>query len=155
MRGANAPVCTQTGGCVMDRVSLKQWSILGAVLPTIVLIAMTLIKTGGVWEYALDDVYIHLAMSEQLWQGGYGVNHGEYASASLSILYSYLLAPLSPFGFHPYWSLILGLVGLVASAILWARVLVFASDGASAAMRWALIALAALGPFFLVGRTWC
>jgi hypothetical protein len=133
----------------MERISLKQWSILGAVLPTLVLIAMTLAKTGGVWEYALDDVYIHLAMSEQLWQGGYGVNAGEYASASSSILYSYLLAPFSPFGFHAYWPLILGLAGLVASAILWARVLGFASDGASAAMQWALIALAALGPLFL------
>lgn len=133
----------------MEPGRLKLCAILGAVLPTLVLIAMTLAKTGGVWEYALDDVYIHLAMSEQLWQGGYGVNSGEFASASSSILYSYLLAPFSPFGFHAYWPLVLGLAGLGASAILWARLLVFASDGASGAMRWALIALAALGPLFL------
>lgn len=126
-----------------------QWSILGAVLPTLALIVMTLMKTGGVWEYALDDVYIHLAMSEQLWNGGYGVNAGEYASASSSVLYSYLLAPLSPFGFHAIWPLVIGLVTLVASAVLWARVLKVAAEGASVAMHWALLALAILGPAFL------
>ena len=83
---------------MMDR-RFTLWAAAGAVLPTMILIVMTLIKTGGVWEYALDDVYIHLAMSDQLWNGGYGVNAGEYASASSSILYSYLLAPVSPFRF--------------------------------------------------------
>ena len=126
-----------------------QWSILGAVLPTLALIAMTLMKTGGVWEYALDDVYIHLAMSEQLWNGGYGVNAGEYASASSSVLYSYLLAPFTPFGFHTYWPLVIGLIMLVGSAVLWARVLKVAAEGASVAMQWALLALAILGPAFL------
>jgi hypothetical protein len=135
---------------MMERMSFSQLSLIGAVGPTVILIAMTLMKTGGVWEYALDDVYIHLAMSEQLWNGGYGVNAGEYASASSSILYSYLLAPLSPFGFHSFWPLCLGLGSLVASAILWARVLVIASTaGATQAWHWSLVALAALGPLFL------
>lgn len=133
----------------MERQMYLQWSILGAVLPTVALIVMTLMKTGGVWEYALDDVYIHLAMSEQLWNGGYGVNAGEYASASSSVLYPYLLAPLSPFEFHAYWPLVIGLVTLVASAVLWARVLKVAAEGASVPMHWALLALAALGPAFL------
>ncbi len=133
----------------MERQKLMQWSILGAVVPTLVLIAMTLMKTGGVWEYALDDVYIHLAMSEQLWNGGYGVNAGEYASASSSVLYSYLLAPFTPFGFHAYWPLVIGLVTLLASAVLWARVLRDAETGASVPMQWAVLALAVLGPVFL------
>lgn len=134
---------------MMERQMLTQWSILGAVLPTLVLIVMTLMKTGGVWEYALDDVYIHLAMSEQLWNGGYGVNPGEFASASSSVLYSYLLAPFTPFAFHAYWPLVIGLVTLVASAVLWARVLREAETGTTVPMQWALLALAILGPAFL------
>ncbi|RYH10669.1 hypothetical protein [Tropicimonas sp. IMCC6043] len=39
---------------------------------------------AGVFEYPLDDVYIHLAVAEQIASGGYGVNPGEYASASSS-----------------------------------------------------------------------
>lgn len=133
----------------MTRFSLQQWSLIGAIVPTLILILMTLMKTGGTWEYALDDVYIHLAMSEQLWQGGYGVNAGEYASASSSILYSYILAPFSPFSFHSYWPLVVGLLALIASAILWARVLTEASIFATPPMQWAILALAGLGPMFL------
>lgn len=127
----------------MERQRFITWLILGAGLPTLVLIAMTLMKTGGAWEYALDDVYIHLAMFEQLWSGGYGVNAWEYDSASSTVLYSYLLALLSPFGFHAYWPLVIGLIPLVASAVLRAWVLREAETGVSAPMQWVLLALTA------------
>jgi hypothetical protein len=48
---------------------------------------------AGVFEYPLDDVYIHLAMAEKIAQGTYGVNLGEPASASSSIVYPFLLLP--------------------------------------------------------------
>jgi len=48
---------------------------------------------AGVFEYPLDDVYIHLAMAEKIARGTYGVNLGEPASASSSILYPFLLLP--------------------------------------------------------------
>lgn len=133
----------------MARQNFVLWSVLGAVVPTVGLIVMTLIMTGGVWEYALDDVYIHLAMSEQLWNGGYGVNAGEYASASSSVLYSYLLAPFTPFEFHTYWPLVIGLVTLVIGAVLWAQVLREAETGASVPMQQMLLVLAIVGPAFL------
>ena len=41
-------------------------------------------------------------MAEQLAQGGYGVNAGEYASASSSILYSFLLTPFAGTELHRY-----------------------------------------------------
>jgi len=47
-------------------------SLLGALLPMLLMVAMTLMRTGGGWEYVLDDDYIHLAISEQLALGGYG-----------------------------------------------------------------------------------
>ncbi|WP_413873937.1 hypothetical protein [Albidovulum sp.] len=48
---------------------------------------------AGVFEYPLDDVYIHLAMAEKIARGTYGVNLGDPASASSSILYPFLLLP--------------------------------------------------------------
>ncbi len=62
-----------------------------ALLTFMVYVAIAMVRNGGAFEYALDDVYIHLAMAEQLFQGGYGVNADEYASASSSPLYSFLL----------------------------------------------------------------
>ncbi|MCB2137076.1 MAG: hypothetical protein KDE08_14205 [Rhodobacteraceae bacterium] len=48
---------------------------------------------AGVFEYPLDDVYIHLAMAANIAKGTYGVNAGEAASAASSILYPFLLVP--------------------------------------------------------------
>lgn len=48
---------------------------------------------AGVFEYPLDDVYIHLAMASEMARGGYGVNSGDLASAASSALYPLLLMP--------------------------------------------------------------
>ncbi len=66
-------------------------AILGALIAFGALVAVSMILNNGVFEYALDDVYIHLAMAEQLFAGGYGVNAGEIASAASSPLYPLLL----------------------------------------------------------------
>ncbi len=52
---------------------------------------VAMVLNAGRFEYALDDAYIHLAMAEQIFAGGYGVNPGEYASAASSPLYPLLL----------------------------------------------------------------
>lgn len=124
-------------------------SLLGAVAPVVLLVVLTLIKTGGVWEYALDDVYIHLAMSEQVAKGAYGVNAGESASASSSILYSYLLAPFADFHWHAYVPLAIGLLALLGAAVLWARLLAASEIWTDPVWDKALLALALLGPVFL------
>lgn len=126
---------------------LNVMALFGAFVPMLVFVAMTLARTGGVFEYALDDVYIHLAMSEQVAQGGYGVNAGEYASASSSILYSYLLAPFAGFSWHHWWPLALGIGALAAAAILWARVLTIAAEQGGNTVL--LVALALGGPLFM------
>lgn len=132
-----------------DRQRLTLLSIIGAVVPTVAVILLTLRATGGVWEYALDDVYIHLAMSDGIARGEYGVNVGEAASASSSILFSYLLAPFSGTGFHVYWPLVLGLLGLLAAAILWGRILAEAAARNGDNPAWLLAAMALAGPLFL------
>lgn len=121
----------------------------GAALPALVLIALILRATGGVWEYALDDVYIHLAMSEGLLRGEYGVNAGEPASASSSILYSYLLAPFAGTGLHVWWPLVIGLASLLAAGALWGDIMAEAAVLAPPERRWLAPALALLAPVFL------
>lgn len=49
----------------------------------------------GHFTYTLDDPYIHLALAENLLQGHYGVNSGEFSAASSSILWPFIVAPLS------------------------------------------------------------
>ena len=76
-------------------------------------------RTGGVFVYALDDPYIHLALAEQLARGHYGINYSEASSPSSSLLWPVLLAPLSGHAVQVYLPLILNvLFGLVAAALI-------------------------------------
>jgi hypothetical protein len=69
--------------------------------------------------YALDDPYIHLALSEQIAHGHYGINPGEPASPSSSILWPFLLAPLAGHASHIYLPLALNIVfGSLATLLI-------------------------------------
>jgi hypothetical protein len=78
-------------------------------------LAAMLLLGGGRFSYILDDPYIHLAVSEELSRGGYGINPGEAASPSSSILWPILLAPFSGFDWHRHVPLILN-TGLALAA---------------------------------------
>lgn len=104
--------------------------------------------TEGVFEYPLDDVYIHLAMASQIANGGYGVNAGEYASAASSILYPLLLTPFADSDLQRYLPLFWNLVGLLAASFLWGRLLLEAGF-ASRRLAPLGILLAAFGPLAL------
>ena len=83
----------------------------------VVLYAMALVVagfavSGGVFSYSLDDAYIHLAMSEGIARGGYGINRGEAAAAASSILYPFLLAPFAGTWAHEFAPLALNCIGL-------------------------------------------
>ena len=62
------------------------------------IIALLRLNNGHL-VYTLDDPYIHLALAENIINGHYGVNLGEFSAPSLSILWPFLLAP---FSFSPY-----------------------------------------------------
>ncbi len=111
----------------------------------VVLQALALRAAGGVFEYPLDDVYIHLAMADSLARGEYGINAGEYASAASSAIYPLLLLPIVPPELQRLLPLFWNVVGLVLSALLWARALLAAGYGAPP-LRAAGLALALLGP---------
>ena len=134
---------------MIGRRYLLALSLAGALVPTAVLIMLTLRATGGIWEYALDDVYIHLAMSEGVARGEYGVNAGEPASASSSILFSYLLAPFAGTAFHVWWPLVIGLAALVGAASLWARIMDEATALAAPELWWLPAVMAVGAPVFM------
>mgnify|MGYP001821152948 CR=1 FL=1 len=58
----------------------------------LVTLVVSLKETQGHLVYSLDDPYIHLALAESILEGEYGINSGEYASPSSSILYPFLMA---------------------------------------------------------------
>jgi len=69
---------------------------------------------GAQLVYSLDDIYIALAIAESIAEGGYGINRGEFVSASSSIIYPLLLLPGVGTTLHEWTPL---LVNVVATGI--------------------------------------
>jgi hypothetical protein len=90
-------------------------AVAGAVLGFVAL-QLAAFRIAGVFEYPLDDVYIHLAMASGMAGGTYGVNAGEAASAASSMLYPVLLMPFSGTEAQRMLPLVWNLVGLGLSA---------------------------------------
>lgn len=82
------------------------------------LLALSLRQTGGVLTYTLDDPHIHLALAEQILTGHYGINPGEVASPSSSMLFPLLLALLLAIGLGEAAPLVLALTGQAAAVWL-------------------------------------
>ena len=101
-------------------------ALFGVTVWFVVLQARGLAWSNGVFEYPLDDVYIHLAIAEQIAMGGYGVNAGEYTSPGSSPLYPLLLTPFAGSEAQRWLPLVWNIVGLVAVALLWGRVIAHA-----------------------------
>lgn len=79
-------------------------------LGTLVILAASLMLTNGTFIYSMDDPYIHLAVSEEIIRGNYGINIRERSSPSSSIIYAYLMAPFVWIGAGNYAQYILNLV---------------------------------------------
>ncbi|WP_456390296.1 hypothetical protein [Profundibacter sp.] len=125
--------------------SIRLLSVLSAFSVLVALEAMALVQTGGYFEYPLDDVYIHLAIAETIWAGGYGVNIQEYAAAASSPLYPVLLLPVAGLELQRFMPLVWNIIGLGLSAWLWAELLLAGGYGAGKMRRFGW-ALAVLGP---------
>lgn len=100
--------------------------VVGACLPLALIAAAVLVgivaANGGMFVYTLDDPYIHLALSERIARGHYGLNAGEFAAPSSSILFPFLLAPFANASFHAYVPLFINLAALVAAVALLLRI---------------------------------
>lgn len=76
--------------------------------------AAVLAANDGHFTYSLDPAtYTHLAVAQQILQGGYGVSPGEASAPSSSILFPYLVALLSWAGAGLYGPLVLNLGALL------------------------------------------
>ncbi len=102
---------------------------------------------AGLFEYPLDDVYIHLAIAEQIARGTYGVNAGEVTSAASSMLYPLLLASTEG-PLQRYLPVLWNMLGVVAAGFLWGLLLREAGLARGAPRRTGVI-LAVVGPIGL------
>ena len=82
------------------------------------LFATVLVRTGGHFSYCLDDPYIHLALAERIRHGLYGVNAGEPASPSSSILWPLLFVPFAGTALMPWLPLLVNVCCGAATAWL-------------------------------------
>jgi len=121
----------------------------GALALYAILVVATIIATGGVFEYPLDDPYIHLALAEQIAQGNYGINAGEMSSPGSSPLFPLLLTPFAGSPVQRFLPALWNLVGLAVSAWLWGRLL-FEAGYARVGWRRFGYAIAGLGPAVLL-----
>ena len=104
--------------------------VLGAAVALAVLalmIAESMRRAGWVFEYPLDDVYIHLAMAGGIAHGTYGINPGEAASASSSILYPFLLLPFPGTSLQRFLPLAWNALAVTALGALWGRAIALAT----------------------------
>src|SRR5205807_1331441 len=94
-------------------------------LLTAAVLAQAAARGGGVFVYALDDAYIHLAVARSVAESGtWGLRAGEFASASSSPLWTVTLAGLIRlFGAQPLLPLILNLCLSVVAVVLAAGLL--------------------------------
>ncbi|WP_347310367.1 hypothetical protein [Defluviimonas sp. SAOS-178_SWC] len=99
---------------------------------------------AGVFEYPLDDVYIHLAMASNIAHGTYGVNAGEAASAASSILYPFLLVPFPDTEFQRLLPLFWNALAVAGCGWVWGRIV--AEAGLSGKLG---TISAAAGPIYL------
>lgn len=115
-----------------------------AALGTFVVLQAVAWQIAGLFEYPLDDVYIHLAMAAHIAQGHYGVNASEAASAASSILYPLLLVPFSASEVQRWLPLLWNALSVAAVGALWGMAL--ARSGLSAGQR---LGFALAGPVAL------
>jgi hypothetical protein len=105
-------------------------AVFGGLLAFAVLNAAAIWRSVGGFEYPLDDVYIHLAVAEQIAHGGYGVNAGEFASAASSPLYPFLLSPFADSSMQRWYPLFWNVASLIAASALFGLAVARANMGA-------------------------
>ncbi|SDF25341.1 hypothetical protein [Terriglobus roseus] len=90
-------------------------------LTAIAVMLMIVLLRAPHFSYTLDDPYIHLALAQNIAIGHYGINPGETTSPSSSVLWPFLLAPLSRTIVAEWVPLFLNMVFSLGTCILLAR----------------------------------
>lgn len=92
-----------------------------AIVFVLLMLGASLYETNGTFTYTIDDPYIHLTLARNIAEGHYGINMGEFASPSSSILWPFLLAPFANTPFFVWVPFMINGVAfvLVAQLIYW------------------------------------
>ncbi len=112
-------------GSVFTRFHHRALRISLAVLMVAILtecVAILLINSGF-FVYTLDDPYIHLALAENIVQGHYGINAGEYSAPSSTILWPFILAPLAGSMLGAYVPLLINILAAIGTLVVFVRIL--------------------------------
>ncbi len=108
----------------------------------------------GIFTYSLDDPYIHLALAQRIAQGFYGINPGQIAAPSSSVLWPFLMALFAWTSFFEYIPLALNLVFAAATVWVYREIAFLVLDGLSDGARKlnaALIAILLIPTTNLIG----
>lgn len=81
----------------------------------VLVVVFSVESSGGYLIYTLDDPYIHLAVAENILNGGYGINTGEYAAPSSSILYPFILCVPELIGLREKGPLVINVVAMAGA----------------------------------------
>ena len=103
-----------TSTLALERLLLFGVSATGLAIVATILV-WCLATTHGVFVYTMDDPYIHLALSEHIARGHYGINDGEYSSPASSILYPLLLTIGAGSRFHDLLPLALNVAATIVT----------------------------------------
>ena len=101
---------------------------------------------NGTFIYTLDDPYIHLALSDQIRHGNYGLYPGTHAAPSSSILFPFLLSVAAGTPLHPYFPLVINIGALFFTLEVMRRFLLhlkLGQDDFAIAVQAAVVALMA------------
>jgi hypothetical protein len=79
--------------------------------------------SDGEFGYSLDDPYIHLALAEGIRRGEYGINPGEFASPSSSVLWPFLLVPFQTTALAQIAPLLINLLATAGAVLALQQVL--------------------------------
>ena len=77
---------------------------------------------GGHFNYTIDDPYIHLALAERIRGGHYGINPGEPAAPSSTILWPFLIAPFAGSGIVEYLPFLIGIAAISATTVVYYKI---------------------------------
>lgn len=103
-----------------------RWLIFTLVLFAFYMAALLYWVTEGftIFNYTLDDPYIHLKLAGNILRGHYGFNVSEVSAPSSSIIWPFLLAPFSRFSFYEYVPLFINMISsLILAAVLYLALL--------------------------------
>lgn len=98
--------------------NILSWPVLVLLLVILAELSAILVLNDGHFMFALDDPYIHLSLAENIRHGHYGVNAGEYAAPSSSILWPFLIAPMAASEYASWFILLLNAAFAISTLLL-------------------------------------